>query len=120
MKKLLAVLFLAVFAFSVIMPAGRALAQDTNLSAEAFQKQIEYLTGLIKSLQAQLEALKNKTISGEPTRGMTFEDFLAISDRLSGSLKVADSVTLEKQQGTHILTTADGRPFMVMAVPFTA
>ena len=42
-KKIISVLFLGVFVFSVIMPAGRVMAQNSAGSIEDLQRQISQL-----------------------------------------------------------------------------
>ncbi|MBI3588952.1 MAG: peptidoglycan-binding protein [Candidatus Liptonbacteria bacterium] len=58
-KKLIAVsVLVGVLAVGFLLPQGRVLAQDVNSSLEALQKQVSQLLEMIKSLQAQIEALR--------------------------------------------------------------
>src|SRR3989344_217809 len=60
-KKLVSFLVLGVFAFTLIMPAGRVLAESTSVSIDDLQKQISQLLELIKNLQSQLNNLRGQT-----------------------------------------------------------
>lgn len=108
-KKLLSVLFLGVFVFTLIMPSGRALAQNDN-SIEGLQKQVSQLLEMIKNLQAQIEALRNQT---QPVAPMTPisppTPTIPGSESLTGLLqKNSEGIVTIQQWGNHTIATNNG------------
>ena len=127
MKKIISFLVLGVLAFSLVMPSGRVMAQNSNSSIEDLQKQINQLLELIKNLQSQLNILGGGVTPGvkppviqirpEPERGW---------DTIGGLLEAqgADGTGSIQMWGTHKITeptqltypSRGGKTYLVKAV----